>query len=1078
MPASRFGLSHEIAWGEARFAASDLAPDADPLGPIADLSWSRLIVSMDVGLFADHALAWDDAAWANGPALFAEGVSEPGLFAEAGELAESTIPDVEPATPAEWPAAGAAVASTGGGESAVDDESGHVANHPAFVAAADNREGGQVADRPVSVAVASNQGELSDAAGGRSHAIHTQAAREADAPSATASSAAASSVPPDKPESEASADVIESAPIVIPAVEGDRASGAAPSPAQVLASPSQSSEPPPSPDAASAAQPSLESGWVDEALPAPDRSTPPAFAALPPAARASMPAEVIQRRAADAPIPTDEGVRPPRVEPAVSTTRADVAASGARLQPVMPSADTPPPVLPVDRTDQHGIAAHAPSASATPSHVHDLQIEAVAPAATVGEQPTTIQPAQSSPAAPVRLMPRPSFIASRPDVNQPAAPSGLDATAKPSATVDDAGERGPVAMAEWRSLYSAPPARDLNFLAAWRSQYLAGEMHAALSPQRAAGPEQSSQTLPGAPEARGAVVPDVLPAATETGSAPMPAPEPSPGTTPVAGEGSSHDVRPVPATAQEPSAEAGDFGVVPDPQIVVARQEPSVTPVAGERVTRPDILRPAPSSSRDAAADAVDFVAARSPRTDAVPPMSVELEIAIPHEPARDTPRAPRSSESGETIQLRSVQAMEPAPAIPRDTAPPQSARETASPSSRMSWDMQPIDAPDIPSAQQIVSHRADGSPVAISRDESQVEAMPLLPSAQGSRPVIPGAAAQHEVPPSQPVLPSRAAPQSGGVPVDRPQLSAGDEIEHDADNAGQQEWILPVGDVRPAQVQSAAKMQMPRFNRPTPHVPRADRPALSESHGAPDAGSRDAVFEEHAPIVVPRADSTTIHRAASLFSAPARDTSLNEGLFGIEALQQFLPDITPSHERAVPARQIDTPLAVPHDIAADRPRVSTTSTASHAAEPRQDGSASQDSALVNKANALVASRDQPAPQAPHLATLAADPFAAVNPFGAADPFAAASPAPAPPSRAARDLPAHPRAPAILPSETNRGPNFERSGKRTADSAPIRISIGRITVDAPASAARPEQFHRPRPTLTLNDYLDRRRKSE
>ncbi len=64
-PDSRFG-PHEIAWSEVGgLDPGHPGTDADPLGPIADLSWSTLNKAMNADLFADPALAWDDAAWAS-----------------------------------------------------------------------------------------------------------------------------------------------------------------------------------------------------------------------------------------------------------------------------------------------------------------------------------------------------------------------------------------------------------------------------------------------------------------------------------------------------------------------------------------------------------------------------------------------------------------------------------------------------------------------------------------------------------------------------------------------------------------------------------------------------------------------------------------------------------------------------------------------------------------------------------------------------------------------------------------------------------------------------------------------------
>jgi hypothetical protein len=95
----------------------------------------------------------------------------------------------------------------------------------------------------------------------------------------------------------------------------------------------------------------------------------------------------------------------------------------------------------------------------------------------------------------------------------------------------------------------------------------------------------------------------------------------------------------------------------------------------------------------------------------------------------------------------------------------------------------------------------------------------------------------------------------------------------------------------------------------------------------------------------------------------------------------------------------------------------------------------------------------------------------------AVDSSAVGNPSAATRSNAAGHAASRPRAEAVLPSETSRlGNNGERFDKPSRDSAaPIRVSIGRITVEAPAAAVQSPPFQRPRPPLSLNDYLARRR---
>jgi hypothetical protein len=82
--------------------------------------------------------------------------------------------------------------------------------------------------------------------------------------------------------------------------------------------------------------------------------------------------------------------------------------------------------------------------------------------------------------------------------------------------------------------------------------------------------------------------------------------------------------------------------------------------------------------------------------------------------------------------------------------------------------------------------------------------------------------------------------------------------------------------------------------------------------------------------------------------------------------------------------------------------------------------------------------------------------------------------------RAVSSPPSTPAAP-ILPVDAARTTHASEAAPRRKDverPPPIRVSIGRITVDAPPAAAPSPPFRRPAPTLSLNSYLDRRRRSQ
>jgi hypothetical protein len=151
-----------------------------------------------------------------------------------------------------------------------------------------------------------------------------------------------------------------------------------------------------------------------------------------------------------------------------------------------------------------------------------------------------------------------------------------------------------------------------------------------------------------------------------------------------------------------------------------------------------------------------------------------------------------------------------------------------------------------------------------------------------------------------------------------------------------------------------------------------------------------------------------------------------------VEGFRQAASDHASTNERAGPPRRLGVPLR-PRDIEADQ---------------------SPDHSISG-------------PQAAGLGEAAVDSFVVGNP-----------PADTPPG-AARSASVRPRAEmAIIPNDSRRDLDRPAARKANGEAPPIRVSIGRITVEAPSASALPQPFRRPRPTLSLNDYLERRRRSE
>jgi hypothetical protein len=205
---------------------------------------------------------------------------------------------------------------------------------------------------------------------------------------------------------------------------------------------------------------------------------------------------------------------------------------------------------------------------------------------------------------------------------------------------------------------------------------------------------------------------------------------------------------------------------------------------------------------------------------------------------------------------------------------------------------------------------------------------------------------------------------------------------------------------------------------------------------------------------------------ATSTFAAPhrtARQTPIGAAETAIADHQPAAVDPALQRERAMPPQPTGFLLVGSDDFeTSPSPDRSMLSAVVRPAARAERSTASDGGSAVLRA-------DPPGSRLPGADAAAVDSSALDNPSMSPQPSADGQPA------------ARPRAEApVLPSEAGRrGHNLERLDKRGTDSeAPIRVSIGRITVEPPAASTRPPPFQRPRPTLSLNDYLARRRKSE
>jgi hypothetical protein len=205
------------------------------------------------------------------------------------------------------------------------------------------------------------------------------------------------------------------------------------------------------------------------------------------------------------------------------------------------------------------------------------------------------------------------------------------------------------------------------------------------------------------------------------------------------------------------------------------------------------------------------------------------------------------------------------------------------------------------------------------------------------------------------------------------------------------------------------------------------------------------------------RAVSDQPFAVAAASDVRQRTSPLSEVDTSIEQFRHNARDPARGRQRAMTLHQIGVPLRPPDAFEPDR--------SSNHAPAERSGEGRHDQSVSGERGSAVAPGQSPSAPAPGRAVIAVDSSAVGNPSAATRSNAAGH-------TASRD-----RADAVLPSETSRlGNNGERFDKPSRDSAaPIRVSIGRITVEAPAAAVQSPPFQRPRPPLSLNDYLARRR---
>jgi hypothetical protein len=390
-------------------------------------------------------------------------------------------------------------------------------------------------------------------------------------------------------------------------------------------------------------------------------------------------------------------------------------------------------------------------------------------------------------------------------------------------------------------------------------------------------------------------------------------------------------------------------------------------------------------------------------------------------------------------VSLRRVaEAMLPAPAIAGETIRAARTREAASQS--------PRSAPDHDASSNLPLERM---PTAPSSDAPIGEFTLVKSGASPSRSAAIGAA----MPPEARSLQPQAASGSNDPPIDRSdRLPRGDPLDRAFDDdAAQLQARSQDGDRREVPARPATA---------TPQAPHADRRVVSKPHPARETPSGYVAPGERAPSAAPQHDESTTSTAAAP-QRPARSPPSDAA--EIADHQPTAVDPALRRERAM-APQPAGFLPVGSDAleTSPSPGRSMPSAAVRPAARAEQSTAGDGWSAVLRAQ-------PPASQPPGPGAVAVDSSVLDNP--------AMSPPPSADGQAA----ARPRAEApVLPSEAGRrGRNLERLDKRGTESeAPIRVSIGRITVEPPTASTRPPPFQRPRPTLSLNDYLARRRRSE
>jgi hypothetical protein len=242
------------------------------------------------------------------------------------------------------------------------------------------------------------------------------------------------------------------------------------------------------------------------------------------------------------------------------------------------------------------------------------------------------------------------------------------------------------------------------------------------------------------------------------------------------------------------------------------------------------------------------------------------------------------------------------------------------------------------------------------------------------------------------------------------------------------------------------------------------DRPSVARVPPAlPPAAAETAVRGLESGSVVPPPVAATPPRAPEAAPPPEQP---------IVPAQGRAPARPPAP--AAPTRGGDAPPA----MGAGTPRSATLPPPAELSRVAAAAAPGRDVAPALRPTEVRAAGDTSPEQAEIAAPRRASP---VLPEPGAPGVVASTPSPPKPPEAPHATDATPRpplpsAPGEVPSpvpvlEPPRGARRERGGEEP----PIRVSIGRITVEAPPAPAEARRSSRPRPALSLSDYLDRRR---